>query len=283
MGDALADAVIAAGAPDAPPDGAQKALRDAFRALMTLGPAPVAAHVAALKHRLGKGGDRPAAPTPHEALALRLEQQYGSDVGVLACFFLNHVVLRPGQAVALAANEPHAYVAGECVECMATSDNVVRAGLTPKLRDVDTLCGMLTYTQGAPRLMDGRSGGGGGAVATYAPGFDEFCVDSFTVHSAAGGGGEDDDGRLLLQLPPSPGPSLVLITAGRAVLAATTARDGHHAGAPEVVVQQQQLDVQAGSAVFVLPGRGVRLSAAAGAGHVITGVRARVSDAVFAA
>jgi len=45
----------------------------------------------------------------------------------------------------MAANEPHAYLQGECVECMALSDNVVRAGLTPKFRDVDTLCSMLTY------------------------------------------------------------------------------------------------------------------------------------------
>lgn len=33
----------------------------------------------------------------------------------------------------------------ECIECMATSDNVVRAGLTPKFKDVNTLCNMLTY------------------------------------------------------------------------------------------------------------------------------------------
>ncbi len=38
------------------------------------------------------------------------------------------------QAIYLAANVPHAYVSGELVECMATSDNVIRAGLTPKLR-----------------------------------------------------------------------------------------------------------------------------------------------------
>ena len=38
------------------------------------------------------------------------------------------------QAIYLAANEPHAYVSGQIIECMATSDNVVRAGLTPKLR-----------------------------------------------------------------------------------------------------------------------------------------------------
>ena len=42
--------------------------------------------------------------------------------------------LSGAQAIYLAANVPHAYVSGELVECMATSDNVIRAGLTPKLR-----------------------------------------------------------------------------------------------------------------------------------------------------
>ena len=34
---------------------------------------------------------------------------------------------------------------------MATSDNVVRAGLTPKLRDTEVLCKSLTYTQASLR------------------------------------------------------------------------------------------------------------------------------------
>ena len=46
----------------------------------------------------------------------------------------------------LRANLPHAYLSGDCVECMACSDNVVRAGLTPKFMDVPTLCSMLDYT-----------------------------------------------------------------------------------------------------------------------------------------
>ena len=37
---------------------------------------------------------------------------------------------------------------------MATSDNVVRAGLTPKWKDVDTLCRMLTYKDGAPHVVE---------------------------------------------------------------------------------------------------------------------------------
>lgn len=42
-------------------------------------------------------------------------------------------------------NEPHAYIQGDIVECMINSDNVVRGGLTPKLKDVDTLVSMLDY------------------------------------------------------------------------------------------------------------------------------------------
>ena len=82
-----------------------------------------------------------------EQLVLRLEKQYPGDVGVISAFFFNYVKLNPGEALYLGANEPHAYIYGECIECMATSDNVVRAGLTPKHRDVQTLCSMLTYKQ----------------------------------------------------------------------------------------------------------------------------------------
>ena len=85
--------------------------------------------------------------TDKEQLVLSLERQYGDDIGVIAALFFNYVKLSPGEALYIGANEPHAYLSGECIECMATSDNVVRAGLTPKYRDVQTLCSMLTYKQ----------------------------------------------------------------------------------------------------------------------------------------
>ncbi|KAG5003786.1 hypothetical protein JHK86_027925 [Glycine max] len=80
-------------------------------------------------------------------MVLWLEKQCPSDVGVIVAFFVNHVKVAPDEALFLGANEPHAYICGECIECMATSDNVVRAGLTPKHRDVQSLCSMLTYKQ----------------------------------------------------------------------------------------------------------------------------------------
>ncbi|KAJ8249256.1 hypothetical protein GJAV_G00232840 [Gymnothorax javanicus] len=79
-------------------------------------------------------------------LLLRLHSQFPGDIGCFSIYFLNRVLLQPGEAMFLGANEPHAYLSGDCVECMACSDNTVRAGLTPKFIDVSTLCEMLHYS-----------------------------------------------------------------------------------------------------------------------------------------
>uniref|UniRef100_A0A3Q2C7M4 Mannose-6-phosphate isomerase n=1 Tax=Cyprinodon variegatus TaxID=28743 RepID=A0A3Q2C7M4_CYPVA len=92
-------------------------------------------HCAAGKDTSSSSGD----------LLLRLHSQYPGDIGCFSIYFLNYVVLEPGQAMFLGANEPHAYIYGDCIECMACSDNTVRAGLTRKYIDVNTLCEMLNY------------------------------------------------------------------------------------------------------------------------------------------
>ncbi|KAL4622791.1 mannose-6-phosphate isomerase isoform X1 [Arapaima gigas] len=79
-------------------------------------------------------------------LLLRLHSQFPGDIGCFSIYFLNRVTLEPGEAMFLGANEPHAYLFGDCIECMACSDNTVRAGLTPKFIDVHTLCEMLDYS-----------------------------------------------------------------------------------------------------------------------------------------
>ena len=77
-----------------------------------------------------------------------------SIVSKTVSYLLNYCCLEPGEALFLAANEPHAYISGDCAEVMATSDNVIRAGLTPKWKDVDTLCDSLTYTDGNPHWVE---------------------------------------------------------------------------------------------------------------------------------
>uniref|UniRef100_A0A8C4PXN7 Mannose-6-phosphate isomerase n=1 Tax=Eptatretus burgeri TaxID=7764 RepID=A0A8C4PXN7_EPTBU len=83
-------------------------------------------------------------------LLLKLHKQFPGDVGCFVIYFLNVLQLQPGDAMFLGANEPHAYLYGDCIECMACSDNTVRAGLTSKFIDVPTLCTMLNYTPAPP-------------------------------------------------------------------------------------------------------------------------------------
>jgi len=77
--------------------------------------------------------------TPHQNLSLRLYNDHGNDIGIFITFLMNYICLTEGQSLKIAANELHAYVSGDCVECMATSDNVLRCGLTPKHKDSKTL------------------------------------------------------------------------------------------------------------------------------------------------
>ncbi len=66
---------------------------------------------------------------------LRLFSQFQHDVGILVSLTLKLVRLAPLEYLALDAKVPHAYIAGNVVECMAPSDNVIRLGLTPKFKD----------------------------------------------------------------------------------------------------------------------------------------------------
>ncbi len=73
------------------------------------------------------------------ALILELEKSYPGDIGLFAPLMLNVITVAPGEAIYLDARTPHAYLKGAGVEIMANSDNVLRAGLTPKHIDVDEL------------------------------------------------------------------------------------------------------------------------------------------------
>jgi len=84
----------------------------------------------------------------HETLFLSLRKIYpGPDIGLLALFFLNLIHLEPAQSIFLNAGLPHAYIRGNIVECMANSDNVVRAGLTSKYCDIETLTDIVVYNE----------------------------------------------------------------------------------------------------------------------------------------
>jgi len=66
------------------------------------------------------------------ALVVRLADLYPGDPALLLVPLLGHHRLEPGDAVAVAAGVPHAYLSGMAVEVMPPGDNVVRGGLTSK-------------------------------------------------------------------------------------------------------------------------------------------------------
>lgn len=133
------------------PSGRQEkaALKDVFSALMTADESEVKSELKKLITRFAIGDVRGSEKEVKD-LVLRLDKQFPGDIGVFCPFMLNYVKLAPGEAMFLGAGEPHAYVSGDIMECMANSDNVIRAGLTPKLRDIPNLISGLTYTASLP-------------------------------------------------------------------------------------------------------------------------------------
>ena len=79
------------------------------------------------------------------------------DRGLLFLLLLNLVVLEPWDALFLEAGVPHAYLEGAGVEVMASSDNVLRGGLTSKHVDVAELTRIVRFESSAPFVIRGAS------------------------------------------------------------------------------------------------------------------------------
>ena len=90
---------------------AKQALRDVFSAVMTADQALFQPELAKLVARYKQGAVQPTEDEVKE-LVLLLDSQFPGDIGVFCAFMLNHMTLKPGEAIFLAAGEPHAYVSG---------------------------------------------------------------------------------------------------------------------------------------------------------------------------
>nr|XP_021195436.2 mannose-6-phosphate isomerase [Helicoverpa armigera] len=181
----------------------QIVLKPVFHSLMTSDKAVVASTLKSLLERLEKE-DEPTQSSLLYPLLKRLHADFPGDVGCFSPYFMNYMVLNPGQAIFLKPNLPHAYLSGDCVECMACSDNVVRAGLTPKHIDVPTLVDMLDYSSYAqeqllfnPQLEDCNS-------CVWRPPVPDFAVVRIKVES---GDSYNTQNRS--------SPSLIIITSGQ--------------------------------------------------------------------
>lgn len=230
-----------------PTDASRAALRKLFTELMTSSQDKVATQAAKLVEAartqgadFAAGTDSSPAPSGQEKLAEvveRLNSQFPSDIGLFVLLFLNLVTLQPGESLFLRADDVHAYISGDIIECMASSDNVVRAGLTPKFKDVTTLVDMLTYGHApieeqkltpvdyAYVALDRNAYSGGTEVSLYDPPIDEFSVVRAVLR-----GSPSADGRAKVTFDPLDGPSVVICTAGKGSVAVGETRRELRAG-----------------------------------------------------
>jgi mannose-6-phosphate isomerase len=148
----------------------------------------------------------------------RLAALYPGDAGLFAPIFLHYVRLEPGEAVYVPAGLIHAYLHGFAVEVMGASDNVLRAGLTPKHIDVSELARVVSTESAPVAVLHGEDG---------ADGWRHWTTDSPYFHLAAAlvSGGE-----LTVH-----GPAIVIAVEGSVTVSST----------------QQRHQVDAGRGVFV--------------------------------
>jgi mannose-6-phosphate isomerase len=183
------------------------------------------------------GGARAAAGRAYALLAA----DYPRDPGVLVALLLNHAVLAAGEALFVAAGVPHCYLDGFGAEVMASSDNVLRAGLTSKRVNVPELLEVLDFTPAPPRVLRAEPDG---VQDTYPVPVPDFRLGRLTLGA--------DPVAL-----PGGGPQILLAVAGTVRL--------HAPGGAELELRRgQSAYVAASCAGVTAAGPGTALRATAG-------------------
>lgn len=131
-------------------DPSAEGMRTAFSMLLEKRTRPTEADIAefaaACEARL-----RGSSPSPRaDSTVVTLLAEHPGDPGVVASLLLNPVTLQPGEALFVPAGCVHAYLRGLGIEIMASSDNVLRAGLTNKHIDVPETLRLVDYVAAPP-------------------------------------------------------------------------------------------------------------------------------------
>ncbi len=142
------------------------------------------------------------------------------DRGIFSVYLFNLVYLQAGQAIFQDAGVPHAYLEGQNIEIMASSDNVLRGGLTTKHIDVAELLKHTRCEATEPRILEGERTGPLRVYKTPAP---DFELSSLTLKA-----GESFDWEVLA-------PEIYLLTHGEAKMEQGEAEVSLHPGSPAAI------------------------------------------------
>ena len=140
-----------------------------------------------------------------------LARWYPGDPGIVISLMLNRLTLRKGEVLWMPAGNIHAYLTGLGIELMASSDNVLRGGLTPKHIDVPELLRVLDFRPIPVPLLEPQRVAPG--VEVFAPGVPDFAL---TVVDLA-----DAHGVAAVELA---GPAIALCVRGTAELDGAASR-----------------------------------------------------------
>ena len=183
--------------------------------------------------------------------ALRVHRDRAPDAppdrGLLMMFLLELLALRPGQGLFLAAGVPHAYLQGAGVELMASSDNVLRAGLTSKHVDAAELLAIVRFDGPGAVLLEADEDGSDGTAAAHevcwTTGVDEFLLSRLRLV----------DGTPVLRRAQGPETLLALPRAGAVRVELDDQMNGQAAG--------DALMLGAGAACLIPAGAAYRIAA----------------------
>lgn len=119
--------------------------------------------------------------------ALSFSQPGKTDRGIFSVYLFNLLRLNRGQAIFQDAGVPHAYLQGWNIEIMASSDNVLRGGLTNKHIDVKELLKHVRCEATYPDILEGTQEGKELVYKTPAPDFELSTIelaenDHYTFH-----------------------------------------------------------------------------------------------------
>jgi mannose-6-phosphate isomerase len=176
-----------------------------------------------------------------------LAVSYPGDPGIVIALLLHRVTLRRGEVLWLPAGNIHAYLSGVGVELMASSDNVLRGGLTPKHVDARELLRVLDFRpMPVPLLPPERVAPG---VEVFAPGVPDFALTVVDLDAAGGaatlsprGAGDHDK---------HDGAAIALCVAGSADLSGPADRVRLDRGDAVYLVDESPLRLTGSGLVFV--------------------------------
>lgn len=110
------------------------------------------------------------------------------DRAIFSIYFFNIVKLNPGEGLFQGAGVPHAYLEGNNIELMANSDNVLRAGLTPKHIDVPELIRHTKFDAVTPQIIHGVPGATG--ETRYPCPVEDFALSRISLSADSGYSGK---------------------------------------------------------------------------------------------